>query len=475
MKEKLIKSLDFIYRIIIITALVFSNQKTNHSLDANTLVMYGVLFIYALAFSLLKSNRWVILSEIVVVLSISQYFELNTLYFILPVLVAKYLNLKTELYDYAVMIILSSLFSYYRTTDPFLMCVAALGTIVLILSFVNKNERIDYMESELKSERKRISEYKTEIFEQKRELESASRMAEQSRRLTEIIKLDDIIDRMLEASKWIFHAEYVCLYVKSDRFYKLVKELGDGENYSIPQSLSPKDAETLLIEQRMMRMPIRYGDKKWGTLVIFNKRSEVGGKQKIPFPFEEGDYEILSIYISQVMLQMKNAKAMKEIRDLANNDSLTGIPNRAYFMRQAEYLFERAKRGEDLTIFILDVDNFKKFNDKYGHHTGDEVLKIVANTIKNSVRKVDVVARYGGEEFAIVLPNAKDNSQIVAERIRKKIKSTKFLETITVSIGVSHFGSGGKSVSEILNTADKALYRAKNTGKDKVVYYKEGM
>ena len=300
-------------------------------------------------------------------------------------------------------------------------------------------------------------------------------MSEQSRRLTEIIKLEDIVNRMLEASKWIFHADYVCLYVRNEKYYKLVRELGDGEKYNVPQSLKLKDGERPRIEQRLMQFPIKQGNAHWGTLCIFNKRAEVGGKQKIPFPFEEGDYEVLSIYISQAMLQMKNAKAMKEIKDLANYDFLTGIPNRRFFISQTEYLIERARRGEELSVFLIDVDNFKKFNDRYGHETGDQVLIAVAEALKSSTRKIDIVARYGGEEFAVVLPNARDNAKLIAERIRKRIKTIKVIEdeVITISLGVSHFGTGGTTIDQVLISADEALYAAKNSGKDRVIVYGE--
>jgi diguanylate cyclase (GGDEF)-like protein len=129
------------------------------------------------------------------------------------------------------------------------------------------------------------------------------------------------------------------------------------------------------------------------------------------------------------------------------------------------------------SLLMLDIDHFKNCNDRYGHLVGDAVLKEVAKGIKDSVRLIDLVGRYGGEEFLIVLIETdKKQGEIVAERIRKFIedKSIKVYDEelkVTVSIGISTFPFDSKEVKSLINKADKALYSAKESGRNKIVAF----
>lgn len=154
--------------------------------------------------------------------------------------------------------------------------------------------------------------------------------------------------------------------------------------------------------------------------------------------------------------------------ELAIIDGLTGLYNRRYFKGVVEHEFSRLRRnGACLSFLMIDIDNFKIYNDTKGHPAGDELLKKAAEVFKGSVREEDVVCRYGGEEFVIMLPGTdKKGSQIVAERIRVQISL--YIST-TVSVGIATFPEDAPDSQSLLNKADGALYKAKQTGKNKWV------
>ncbi len=169
----------------------------------------------------------------------------------------------------------------------------------------------------------------------------------------------------------------------------------------------------------------------------------------------------------------------EKLEEIAYTDPLTGLYNRRFFFEEAKKLYELAKRhNEPFSIIMMDVDNFKRVNDEYGHDVGDMVLKKLAEVIKNSVRASDIAARFGGEEFIIALPKTdEEGAVLVAERIRQEFKKSKVvvdsLEVrTTVSVGVSTY-RGDQTLDQLIKEADEALYRAKKTGKDKVVTYTE--
>lgn len=165
-----------------------------------------------------------------------------------------------------------------------------------------------------------------------------------------------------------------------------------------------------------------------------------------------------------------------ELEQRAHIDFLTGTNNRGYFMEQAERELSRAIRYENpLSLLMLDIDFFKQVNDSYGHKVGDMALKKFAEICRQTLREIDVIGRIGGEEFAILLPETDLNEATeVAERVRQAIANAKVpLESglplqFTVSIGVTALASHGENIDVLLNRADKALYEAKNSGRNKV-------
>ena len=165
---------------------------------------------------------------------------------------------------------------------------------------------------------------------------------------------------------------------------------------------------------------------------------------------------------------------------MAYADELTGISSRRHFIEASEAQLKNAvMNGTDLSIIYFDVDDFKKVNDSYGHAVGDEVLKIVTGRAKNAIKKDTLVSRYGGEEFTIMLPGTGNEHAVkTAERIRQSINSSNFAIgnlslPITISFGVASKTEFALTLSEIIDNADKALYQAKNSGKNMVVSYED--
>lgn len=163
------------------------------------------------------------------------------------------------------------------------------------------------------------------------------------------------------------------------------------------------------------------------------------------------------------------------LRDLAHQDSLTGVANRRYFFERANQEIARARRGAtQMSIVELDIDYFKQINDQHGHAVGDEVLKSLCVASQHLLREEDVFARIGGEEFAILLPDTNmDRAAVLAERLRHAIADTRFTLSFgefscTVSIGVATLNPADAGIEDCLLRADQAMYRAKKHGRNRV-------
>ncbi|MEZ4484111.1 MAG: diguanylate cyclase [Syntrophotaleaceae bacterium] len=163
-------------------------------------------------------------------------------------------------------------------------------------------------------------------------------------------------------------------------------------------------------------------------------------------------------------------------KELALTDSLTGLYNRRYFTAQTDLEIESADRlGQKLTLMMLDVDNFKSFNDRYGHQEGDRVLACLGKIMLACVREKDVPCRYGGEEFAIILPGGQNSTAVeIYERINKELLANRFgadsqkAGRITMSIGVAEH-LPGEPAENLVRRADQALYEAKARGRNQII------
>jgi len=187
---------------------------------------------------------------------------------------------------------------------------------------------------------------------------------------------------------------------------------------------------------------------------------------------------ILDILIGQFITSIKRARLYEQVQELAITDSLTKVFTRRYSLDRFEEELRRS--GEfnlSMSFLMIDIDNFKSFNDKYGHLVGDAILKSAADIIKLNCREIDLIGRYGGEEFMVIMPmTSKDGGLFAAERIRKSLESKQIrafdeLLKVTLSIGVASFPQDAGDCQDLIDKADWALYRSKQTGKNKVSAY----
>lgn len=200
----------------------------------------------------------------------------------------------------------------------------------------------------------------------------------------------------------------------------------------------------------------------------------------VPYELNKGDIiKIGTIVFKFIPKGDAERLSYDKLKYEASIDKWTGAYNKVYFIRALDFEAQKSKiTGDDLSLMVMDIDFFKKINDKYGHDAGDFVLKELSNIIRNSgIRKTDVFARYGGEEFVILFPNANlETTLSIAERIRMHVENHKFLYhsekiPVTLSIGVCDNKSGFENPIDLFKKADEAVYMAKRTGRNRVCSY----
>ncbi len=208
-------------------------------------------------------------------------------------------------------------------------------------------------------------------------------------------------------------------------------------------------------------------------------------------PFDDLDdiSNVVNRAIEKIQLTDTNDKLLRDLKaktaelerlnsalsEMANKDGLTGLFNHRCFRELLEREISRQKRhGRVLSIVMIDIDHFKRFNDSFGHLAGDAALRRVSSILQSGCRASSIPARYGGEEFAILLPETgKEGAVVLAERLRKTVEGTGFRgsgpedgETLTLSCGVATFGEDGANATTLLQAADMALYQAKARGRN---------
>ena len=249
----------------------------------------------------------------------------------------------------------------------------------------------------------------------------------------------------------------------------LIMPVMDG--YRVCQQLK-EEGSTKEIPVIMLTSKAEAADKVKGL--------EMGALDYVTKPFDEG--ELVARVNTQLKLkELREALQEKnrQLQEMANRDGLTGLYNHRYFHEQLSKDLLRARRyHESLSCVLLDIDYFKKFNDTHGHQTGDVVLSTLGHVIKDSIRDSDFGARYGGEEFALILYHTDGPSAYeVAERLRRMVEDCEVHDKgnvlhVTISVGVATFPHEAiEDSKKLIECADKALYRAKENGRNRVEVY----
>jgi two-component system cell cycle response regulator len=193
---------------------------------------------------------------------------------------------------------------------------------------------------------------------------------------------------------------------------------------------------------------------------------ESGAYGYVTKPLNSSEIRIMVERASEKFSLLSSREDNEYFVDLAVRDGLTGLFNRRYFNELIKSEFSRIKRSPaPLSLLMLDLDNFKNYNDTQGHQAGDTLLRDAAKVYRNSVRTIDIVCRYGGEEFIVVLPHTdKKSAQIIAERMRMQVG---LYLPVTVSIGIATAPDDAEEINQLIEKADNALYLAKKSGKNK--------
>ena len=231
--------------------------------------------------------------------------------------------------------------------------------------------------------------------------------------------------------------------------------------------LSNLRAEAVLV------IPLFVQNRVMGSLQLYTEHSGV---------FSKEDAQLLWILALSAESLITRDFGNEALLHLAFTDFLTGMKTRGYFEQQLDLEIKRAERSRaPISLLMIDLDFFKKLNDGYGHHVGDQLLRDVSTILMKDMREIDTVARYGGEEFVIILPETNEAAALqVAQRLRRSVAKAKFfagspdhVEHLTISVGVSVLGQDAIYKKDLIETSDAALYEAKARGRNQVVRYSE--
>jgi len=196
--------------------------------------------------------------------------------------------------------------------------------------------------------------------------------------------------------------------------------------------------------------------------------------RRVGTTWSESTRRILAGAAVEASAALARAYSHRDAEVRASTDALTGLPNRRYFDEFVGLLAQRRRAGDAVGILMVDIDRFKALNDAHGHATGDAVLRAVGGAIVGAVREDDVPARFGGEEFVVLLRNPGTGVAVeVGERIRAAVRGLDLgrlgVPEVSVSVGVAVAAGPDDAVATLIETADRALYRAKRAGRDRVV------
>ncbi len=318
-----------------------------------------------------------------------------------------------------------------------------------------------------------------------RQLEAINKVAQQS---TAVLELDALLEQACGVIQEAFGVAHVSILLRDDEDLVLRAHRGTLKprfdvSLRFPVSEAPWSlviASGRLAEQRLdcrpasrqlfencrsrLSIPLISFGQTLGVLTLHSSE---------PDAFRESDLRCLESLADICANSIQNARYVERVKQLAYLDGLTGIFNRRYFEQRFTEEVERALRyGTGMAVVMADIDEFKRLNDDFGHFVGDEVLRQVSSLFHDQLRKVDVVCRYGGEEFAILLTHANvQQASRIAEKLRRMVEKWTFpgvSRTVTMSAGVATFGLHGVSRDELIQAADRALYAAKQSGRNRV-------
>ncbi|HXC72703.1 MAG TPA: diguanylate cyclase [Pyrinomonadaceae bacterium] len=348
-----------------------------------------------------------------------------------------------------------------------------------------------------------------EVQRLRNELESRSRFAESLQHFLERISCEEPLktyNSIVSNSKELLRSERASLMVLNETANALVLKaasglatdvaavdpvrLGEGVSGEVINTgkaalvtdiriagRKPAPPERLYKTNSFISYPIMIGERKVGVLNVTDKTG--GGT------YDEVDLSLLEMIGPQLALALERAEWQERATEFqlkSITDQLTGLPNLRYLQERLPEELNRSKRYDyPMSFLMIDIDDFKTYNDQNGHEAGNLALQMTAHCLKDALRSADVALRYGGEEFCILLPQTGlAEAKTIAERIREHVSNTPFphgetqpLGRVTISVGVSTFSKNIETYDKIIAAADRALYQSKSMGKNRVQFYDE--
>ena len=348
-----------------------------------------------------------------------------------------------------------------------------------------------------------------EVQRLRNELESRSRFAESLQHFLERISCEEPLktyNSIVSNSKELLRSERASLMVLNETANALVLKaasglatdvaavdpvrLGEGVSGEVINTgkaalvtdiriagRKPAPPERLYKTNSFISYPIMIGERKVGVLNVTDKTG--GGT------YDEVDLSLLEMIGPQLALALERAEWQERATEFqlkSITDQLTGLPNLRYLQERLPEELNRSKRYDyAMSFLMIDIDDFKTYNDQNGHEAGNLALQMTAHCLKDALRSADVALRYGGEEFCILLPQTGlAEAKTIAERIREHVSNTPFphgetqpLGRVTISVGVSTFSKNIETYDKIIAAADRALYQSKSMGKNRVQFYDE--
>ena len=355
------------------------------------------------------------------------------------------------------------------------------------------------------------TELQSEVKRLREELEHRSQLAESLQRFLERISFSDnskIYEAILSHCKELLRADRVSLWVLDETSHELFmrasagfatpgaehtpKRVGEGITGKVLETgealvvgdlkaagIAAAPAERKYRTNSFISYPVTINGRRIGVLNITDKSS--GEK------FDDVDLSLLEIIGPQIAVAVERAEWQEratQFRLMSITDPLTGLLNRRYLEERLSDELNRSQRyNYAMSCLMIDIDDFKSYNDRNGHQAGDIALKMTAHALKAALRSADVACRYGGEEFCIILPQTSlSEAGVIAERMRQRVAEKEYpfgksqpLGAVTVSIGISTFAKPIDTAEQIIAAADRALYNAKKRGKNRIEFFVENL
>lgn len=393
----------------------------------------------------------------------------------------------------------------YYERDEFIRSVAALPVLLGselqgVLTIDSRGEREYTLE-----ERERLRGFARQIstlmhFGRQAEAMKAealrfSAFQELAKSFSREIELHRVLDLILEASESVFTFDLLAIVLTDNGDFRIERALGDRGRLSEGLSFDPQDSLVGLmaknstpltignLTKRRVKTPMFFDDENLpkgfesflGAPVLVKEERVIGALvflSREREAYSEKESQLLHFLVSLSSSAIEKARLYESTKSLAIRDGLTGLFNHRHF--QELLAEETEKKSSPVCLLLIDIDRFKRLNDRYGHPAGDEVLKELAKLLERSDGK-RTAARYGGEEFAVILPGVGEEEGFrIGESVRDSIENTLFQVQgeslrITVSIGVATYPGQAQGREDLISMADKALYKAKEQGRNRVV------